>query len=103
MVEGDETVEDDLYAAEKLSAVVRLWSYNDFSEAIDYVERITRKCDNGMPFTMTLGCGTWGGNISSDNITWKNFLNTTWVSKPIAPVIPNEAEIFGEFFHPNAT
>lgn len=141
MVEGDETVEDDLYAAEKLSAIVRLWDYNDFSEAIDYVERITRKCgyghscgihssndehimelalkchvsrmmvcqpqcyansgnyDNGMPFTMTLGCGTWGGNITSDNISWKNFLNTTWVSKPIPPVVPNETEIFGKFLN----
>jgi sulfoacetaldehyde dehydrogenase len=50
--------------------------------------------DNGMPFTMTLGCGTWGGNITSDNIVWKHFLNTTWVSKPIPAVIPDENEIF---------
>jgi hypothetical protein len=27
-------------------------------------------CDgNGMPFSLTLGCGTWGGNIASENIT----------------------------------
>ncbi|MEI6168486.1 MAG: aldehyde dehydrogenase family protein [bacterium] len=50
--------------------------------------------DNGMPFTMTLGCGTWGGNITSDNIVWKHFLNNTWVSKPIPAVIPDENEIF---------
>jgi sulfoacetaldehyde dehydrogenase len=52
--------------------------------------------DNGMPFTMTLGCGTWGGNITSENISWKHFLNTTWVSKPIPPVVPDENRIFGE-------
>jgi len=52
--------------------------------------------DNGMPFTMTLGCGTWGGNITSENITWKHFLNTTWVSKPIPAVLPDENHIFGE-------
>lgn len=51
--------------------------------------------DNGMPFTLTLGCGTWGGNISSENITWKHFINTTWVSKPIEPVVPDENVIFG--------
>lgn len=38
---------------------------------------------NGMPLTLTLGCGTWGGNISSENITWRHLLNTTWVAFPI--------------------
>lgn len=52
--------------------------------------------DNGMPFSMTLGCGTWGGNIVSENITWKHFLNTTWVAQPIEPVIPNEEKLFGD-------
>lgn len=52
--------------------------------------------DNGMPFSMTLGCGTWGGNIVSENITWKHFLNTTWVSQPIDPVIPDENKLFGK-------
>lgn len=51
--------------------------------------------DNGMPYTMTLGCGTWGGNITSENIVWKHFLNTTWVSKPIPPTLPDEDKIFG--------
>jgi sulfoacetaldehyde dehydrogenase len=51
--------------------------------------------DNGMPFGLTLGCGTWGGNIVSENIHWKHFLNTTWVSMPIAPIVPDEKKIFG--------
>ncbi len=51
--------------------------------------------DNGMPFTLTLGCGTWGGNIASENITWKHFINVTWVSSPIEPVIPSDEELFG--------
>jgi sulfoacetaldehyde dehydrogenase len=53
---------------------------------------------NGMPFSLTLGCGTWGGNIASENITWKHFINTTWVSLPIAPVIPDEDVLFGAFW-----
>ena len=52
--------------------------------------------DNGMPFTLTLSCGTWGGNIVSENITWKHFINTTWVSAPIKPVIPTDEELFGD-------
>jgi sulfoacetaldehyde dehydrogenase len=50
---------------------------------------------NGMPFSLTLGCGTWGGNVASENITWKHFINTTWVAKPIDPVLPDEEAIFG--------
>lgn len=50
--------------------------------------------DNGMPFTLTLGCGTWGGNIASENITWKHFINVTWVSSPIEAKIPTDEELF---------
>jgi sulfoacetaldehyde dehydrogenase len=51
--------------------------------------------DNGMPFSLTLGCGSWGGNASSENISYWHFRNVTWVSKPIPPVIPQEEQIFG--------
>lgn len=51
---------------------------------------------NGMPWTVTLGCGTWGGNVASENITLKHFINTTWVSKPIEREIPSLEEIFGD-------
>ena len=50
---------------------------------------------NGMPFTTSLGCGSWGGNISSENITWKHMINTTWVSRPFPPVVPTDEELFG--------
>ncbi len=49
---------------------------------------------NGMPVTLTLGCGSWGGNISSENITWKHLLNTTWVSSPIPSTQPADEELF---------
>ncbi|MGI6576142.1 MAG: aldehyde dehydrogenase family protein [bacterium] len=51
---------------------------------------------NGMPMTLSLGCGTWGGNISSDNITWHKLINTTWVSFPIENNQPTDEELFGE-------
>lgn len=49
---------------------------------------------NGMPMTLTLGCGTWGGNISSENITWRHLMNTTWVSSPIADRRPSDESLF---------
>jgi sulfoacetaldehyde dehydrogenase len=54
---------------------------------------------NGMPMTASLGCGTWGGNIVSENISVKHFMNTTWVSQPIPEDKPTEQEIFGRFFN----
>jgi sulfoacetaldehyde dehydrogenase len=52
---------------------------------------------NGMPMTSSLGCGTWGGNITNENITLKHYLNVTWVSRPIPQDRPSEAELFGDF------
>ena len=54
---------------------------------------------NGMPMTASLGCGTWGGNITSENIGVKHFMNVTWVSQPIPEDKPTEKEIFGDFFN----
>jgi sulfoacetaldehyde dehydrogenase len=55
--------------------------------------------NNGMPMTASLGCGTWGGNITSENIGVKHFMNVTWVSEPIPEDKPTEQEIFGRFYN----
>ena len=52
---------------------------------------------NGQPFTDTLACGTWAGNITSDNINWRHFLNYTYLSVPIEEYIPDDEEIFGDY------
>jgi sulfoacetaldehyde dehydrogenase len=54
--------------------------------------------DNGMPQTASLGCGTWGGNITSENISVKHYMNTTWVSRPIPENRPDERALLGEFY-----
>jgi len=54
---------------------------------------------NGMPMTSSLGCGTWGGNITNENIHLKHYMNVTWVSKPIPADRPSEEELFGEFYN----
>jgi sulfoacetaldehyde dehydrogenase len=53
---------------------------------------------NGMPMTASLGCGTWGGNIVSENISVKHYMNTTWVSRPIPEDRPTEQDLLAEFF-----
>jgi acyl-CoA reductase-like NAD-dependent aldehyde dehydrogenase len=54
---------------------------------------------NGMPMTSSMGCGTWGGNITNENISLKHYMNVTWVSRPIPEDKPSEAELFGEFYN----
>ena len=53
---------------------------------------------NGMPSTVTLGCGTWGNNITSENIHWKHFINVTWVSEPIPLNRPSDDSVWGDYF-----
>jgi sulfoacetaldehyde dehydrogenase len=52
---------------------------------------------NGMRQTFSLGCGSWGGNSLNHNITWRDLINETWVSRPLAitKVIPSDEELFG--------
>ncbi|MDR2858615.1 MAG: aldehyde dehydrogenase family protein, partial [Novosphingobium sp.] len=53
---------------------------------------------NGMRQTFSLGCGSWGGNATNNNISWRDLINETWVSKPLpqAKVIPSDEELFGK-------
>ena len=53
---------------------------------------------NGMRQTFSLGCGSWGGNGTNNNITWRDLINETWVSKPLAVTkeLPNDEELFGD-------
>lgn len=57
---------------------------------------------NGMPMTGSLGCGVWGGGITSENISLKHYYQTTWVSRPIPEDKPSEQELFGEFYGSDA-
>ncbi len=52
---------------------------------------------NGMRQTFSLGCGSWGGNGTNNNITWRDLINETWVSKPLlkAKELPSDEVLFG--------
>lgn len=52
---------------------------------------------SGMPFTHSLGCGTWGGNGISENIALKHYLNNTWVIREIPSFKPTDDELFTGF------
>jgi sulfoacetaldehyde dehydrogenase len=139
MVFGEKIGREDRFSGEKLSVVLTIWKWNDFSEMVDRLARILEfsgkghSCAihtkneeqirelsmrtrvgrvnvnmpncmvnsgswyNGQPFTTTIGCGTWAGNITSDNINWRHMLNYTWVSKPVAEYVPTDEDLFGDY------
>lgn len=53
--------------------------------------------DNGLPFSLSMGCGTWGSNSFSDNMHWRHFLNITRIARVIPEKVPAEEEIFGAY------
>jgi sulfoacetaldehyde dehydrogenase len=54
---------------------------------------------NGLPFTLSLSCGTWGGNITTENVNARHFINLTWVSRPIEPKTISEEALFAAHWH----
>ncbi|MCF6466163.1 aldehyde dehydrogenase family protein [Clostridium sp. Cult2] len=141
MVEEEGVGKDYPFSGEKLSVIMAVYKYDDFQEAVDKVNEITRyqgmghSCGihsfneehimklaletkvsrmnvnqgqalantgnwfNGVPFTTSLGCGTWGGNITTENITWKHMINVTLVSRYFPPVVPTDEELFGDIMN----
>ena len=54
--------------------------------------------DNGLPFSLSMGCGTWGRNNFSDNLNYRQYLNITRIARTIPERMTGEEEIFGDYF-----
>ena len=54
--------------------------------------------DNALPFTLSMGCGTWQGNSLSDNLNWRCFVNVTHLVTTIAEDKPSEEALFGAYW-----
>ncbi|WP_193743616.1 aldehyde dehydrogenase family protein [Tateyamaria sp. ANG-S1] len=53
---------------------------------------------NGMPFSLSMGCGAWGGNSIDTNLHWRHFLQTTKIVREIAADEPAVDEIFADYW-----
>ncbi|HEX2825504.1 MAG TPA: aldehyde dehydrogenase family protein [Burkholderiales bacterium] len=54
--------------------------------------------DNGLPFSLSMGCGTWGGNSFSENLNYRHFMNVTRIVRPIPPREPSVEDVFHEYW-----
>ncbi len=80
-----------LYAGERLT--VSRFLVNQVSSKM-----VGGSFHNGLAPTTTLGCGTWGNNSVSENVTFKHLMNITRVSYCLPDrVVPTDAELWGEF------
>lgn len=54
--------------------------------------------DNGLPFSLSMGCGTWGRNNFSGNLNFHHYLNITRIAYPITERVPEIDELLGDYF-----
>jgi sulfoacetaldehyde dehydrogenase len=54
--------------------------------------------DNGLNFTLSMGCGTWAGNSISENLNYRHFINITHLVTTIAEDKPSEEDLFGAYW-----
>ena len=54
--------------------------------------------NNGLPFSLSMGCGTWGGNNFSDNLNYRYYMNVTRVARTIAENKPAVDDLLGDYF-----
>jgi len=53
---------------------------------------------NGMPFSLSMGCGSWGGNSIDENVHWKHFLQSTKIVREIPANEPTVEDIFADYW-----
>ncbi|ODP33704.1 aldehyde dehydrogenase family protein [Pandoraea sp. ISTKB] len=54
--------------------------------------------DNGLPFSLSMGCGTWGKNNFTENLGFRQYLNVTRVAYPIAAEVPDADDLLADYF-----
>jgi sulfoacetaldehyde dehydrogenase len=53
---------------------------------------------NGMPFSLSMGCGTWGGNSVNENVNYRHFMQSTKIIREIPAVEPAVEDIFSGYW-----
>lgn len=54
--------------------------------------------NNGLPFTLSMGGGTWAGNTISENLNYRHFINITHLVTTIPEDKPSDEALFGPYW-----
>lgn len=81
--------------------------YRRLAEELDVVRVLVNQAhtfgnggsfDNGLNFTLSMGCGTWAGNSISENLNVRHFINVTHLVTTIPEDKPSEEALFGAYW-----
>ena len=53
---------------------------------------------NGLPVSLSMGCGTWGRNNFSDNMNVRHYMNVTRIARPLPERVPAVEDLLGDYF-----
>lgn len=53
---------------------------------------------NGLPVSLSMGCGTWGRNNFSENLNVRHYMNITRIARPIPEHVPTVEDLLGDYF-----
>ena len=59
--------------------------------------------NNGLPFSLSMGCGSWGKNSIDDNLNWTHFVNKVKIVRVIEEDCPELDDVFAEFWNIDST
>ena len=54
--------------------------------------------DNGLPFSLSMGCGSWGGNSIDANLNYRHYMNVTKVVRTIPVNEPALEDVFSDYW-----
>jgi len=54
--------------------------------------------DNALPFSLSMGCGSWGGNSISENMNYRHYLNTVRVVRSIPAQEVSPEDLLGDYW-----
>ncbi len=54
--------------------------------------------DNALPFSLSMGCGSWGGNSISENMNFRHYLNTVRVVARISPQEVSPEDLLSDYW-----
>ena len=54
--------------------------------------------NNGLPFSLSMGCGSWGGNSIDENLNYVHYMNTSKVVVPIEGEEPGVESLLGDYW-----
>lgn len=54
--------------------------------------------NNGLPFSLSMGCGSWGRNSIDNNLHWRHFMQTTRIVREIPAHEPEVETVFADYW-----